>query len=277
MSLDPTRPRILAACLFVDPGPTRSAFAHLVAYDNGIIEPRALWYIEFGDTDASESRLRNELHRLDGVDDAAFVVETIVGGIYGTKGKGGSYRKRRASYLWNTKEVEALLKRGARRAGYPVVEMSAPHWRSVLLGNAAASNAQIRYAVEQIYSDRATGRSELPATDAVAREHCYDAVGGGLVWLAEHLAWPCPKLPATVARALAHRLSFPGGLLPQHIREGVMKIRMQEGADRQAAKLAEELGVELPKKPRRKPTRAVAHAAQVKRQATKFRKKLMGR
>lgn len=264
-------PPPLASCLASDVGPTRSAFAHLDMLADTRIVVRAAWY-----ADNDEGRLANELLRLRPAGaHGLFAVERIDGAVYSYKGKGGRTYRRNHKPIVETQRVETLLGDWARRRGVTATWIAAQHWRKTLVGDGGASNAQIRIAVGGLFTDRGTGRLELPPMTSAEREHLLDAIGLGYLALVEHLAATgCGAFPVAALRDLRHRLTIPGGILPADVRERVLKQRMEDKADRQAKKLAAELGVTLPRKAPRRPTRAAAAAGKVKAAVTRAKNKL---
>jgi hypothetical protein len=80
---------VIASCLSVDVGPTRSAFSFLEMLADTRILVRAAWYSE-----NDETRLANELLRLrDAGEHGLFVVERIDGVAYSYKGEGRRARR----------------------------------------------------------------------------------------------------------------------------------------------------------------------------------------
>jgi hypothetical protein len=135
--------------------------------------------------------------------------------------------------------------------------MTARHWRRLLLDDPSPSdtNEQIYYVVDELFR-LANGTIALPSMDRISKEHCYDAIGGGIIMLAEQLQYPCPLLPLAIASKLRDLLKIPGGLLPKRIMDGIRLIQIREKAKRQERKFLRDSGIKLPTK-RRIPTRAV--------------------
>jgi hypothetical protein len=252
-----TTPQIVARALASDPGPTFSAFARLDAYDNGVIAVRGAWYMTHNARWLTNQLLELQMAAAGGP--ALFGVETIAGAIY--KGRG-------THQLFATKDVEGAIKEVARSRNVTPIEITAPHWREVLIGSKGPSDAMIGCAIERLFRNVATGALELPVMSATEREHCYDAIGVGFVLLAEHLQYPCKLLPEQMALWLRNHLRFPGGILPDAIRAEVAKVAMQGKAAKQARDFAKANGIKLPSK-RRKPTRAVAQNARMQAAATR--------
>jgi len=262
---------VIASCLSVDVGPTRSAFSFLEMLADTRILVRAAWYSE-----NDETRLANELLRLrDAGEHGLFVVERIDGVAYSYKGAGGRTYRRNHVPIVETQRVETLLGDWARRRGVTARWVPARYWRKALLGDGGASDAQIRVGVEGLCTDRRTRVLELPVMTAKEREHLYDAIGLGYLALVEHLAATgCGRYATTALAPLRHRLGIPGGILPPDIRVAVEKQRMQDKAARAAKKMADALGVTLPRKAPRRPTRAAAAEGKKKAASTRLATKL---
>lgn len=281
--------RVITGVLFSDPGTTYDAFALMVALDDAAVVVVDAWYGEF-----DEARLASGLATLRALcpDRALFAIETIEGGIYG-KGK----TKRRARDIFATKSAEERLRLIAKQRGwtatplahlreppYPplpaaaLLDISAPRVRTTLLGKPFPCNVdrQLGWVIPAWFTDRATGRLELPAMTATQAPHIHDAVAGGLVVLCMVLARPGGPLPEDLATALRRRLAVPGGLLrfaSPRIWQGLVRIQMEEEAKSRAKRFAEQNGLKLPPKPRRSPPRAVAKAGLEKRAATLAQKR----
>lgn len=263
-------PRVIACCLAVDVGPTRSAWAFLVLLADGRVLVRWARYAE-----NSEAQLANDLLALrEGGEHGLFALEQIDGAVYAYKGAGGRKYHRNHKPIFETQRVETLLTDWARRRGVTARPYAARHWRKVLTGDAGPTDKQIRIAVEGLFRDGTTGALALPAMTSKEREHLMDAIGLGYVALSEHLAEAgCGVYPVAALAELRRKLATPGGILPPSVRAAVEVQRMQDKADRQAKKMAASLGVALPRKTRR-PTRAAAEAGKVKAAATRAKNKL---
>lgn len=253
---------IIASCLFVDPGPTRSAYAHVVALPSGQPLVRGAWYVEHDHVRLwgfLDTLLRDTSHLPR--DLVSFTVETIRGEIY---------QGRSAAQLLETKEVEGRIKEAASIHGVRYNEVAAPEWRKTLVGNGQASNAQIRAAVRGIFG------ADLQRFRATEDEHILDGIGGALVVLARLLTSPSSPLSPSAKRDLGQRLLIPGGLLPRGVQIEVGKVQLVERQERAAKKQAKAAGVKLPRKPVRRRTRAQERAAVESGMETK-RKRREGR
>lgn len=248
-----------ASCLFVDVGPTRSAYAHVVALPTGQPLVKGVWFLEY-DRAWIQGRLADMIAHAPYRDAswATFAIETIGGEVYAG---------RSAVQLFETKRVEERLAMVAEGEGITPLEVKATDWRKVLIGNGHASDAQIAAAVRGIMGDA------LPPMPPKVAEHMMDAIGGALVVLARMLARPSSPLPPSAKRALAQKLLIPGGLLPRHVAQDVGKIQIEERAHRAAKKQAKAAGVKLPRRAPRRRTRAQEREAAEKGAATKARRK----
>jgi hypothetical protein len=248
----------ITTALFVDPGPTRSAYALLDAYDDGSILVPDTWYATH-----NTLRIASAISRLG--PEKWFGIETVE----------AVFKRKNPGQFLQTTRVEGLIEQAATERGVTPIMMTARHWRKQLLDDAspADTNEQIFYVVDALFR-RPDGRIDLPPMDRIAREHCYDAIGGGIVMLAQKLQYPCPLLPLAIAKRLQELLRIPGGLLPKKVMDGLRLIQMREKAKRQERKFARESGIKIPTK-RRIPTRAVQREAVAKRHATRTQNDLV--
>jgi len=259
----------ITTALFVDPGPTRSAYALLEAYDDGSILVPEAWY-----TEHSTLRLAGALHRIGPTtplparppaDMKWFGIETIE----------GVFRRKNPGQFLQTTKIEGCIEQAAKERGVTPLMMTARHWRKQLLDDPspADTNEQIFYVIDELYR-LPNGTVALPTTDRVSKEHCYDAIGGGIIMLAELLQYPCPLLPMPIAKRLRELLRIPGGLLPKRIMDGLRLIQIREKAKRQERKFMRDSGLKLPPK-RRKPTRAVQREAVAKGKLTRLQNSIV--
>jgi hypothetical protein len=298
--ITPPPGRILATAIGVDPGPTRSAFAHLAAIASetpaGVavtIWPLALWY----DTH-DRPRLRNALLRLRASASAP-------AGLLGIESIAGpEYNPARSRDLRQTARIEQWVRDVADFGmGEPVdrIDLPAGFVREKLFGHRGASDPQIRLGLEGLYTS-ATGAppgDELPPMRADDRAHLLDALAAAYVLLALRLAGPAfiltqheraayrcddpwidlrtfldTPVPAGIAKAFADRLRLPGGLLPPRVRAQVALLRDQERGARKVKKQAKAAGVKLPRAARRSPPKAVREAGEAKRAATRAKRRI---
>lgn len=187
----PDDPRILCACLAVDPGPTRSAYVYMAALRSGHIPVIRAWY-----TPHDRALLWTMLSMLkEGRD--LFAVEAVVGEIY---------RGRSATQVLANTKIEGRIEEAAEVRGFvqassihaargvakPYVEISQKEWRTELLGPQIFNmrclmDPVIAEAVSAIYGE------EIPPVEGVARAsgvHVNDAIGLGLVAISRMLGKP---------------------------------------------------------------------------------------
>lgn len=248
-----------ASCLFVDVGPTRSAWAHVVALPNGSPKVMGSWFVEH-DPLWIQGRLADMLAHAPNraATWATFAIETIGGEVYAG---------RSAAQLFATKKVEGRIAAVAESSGITPLEVPAMKWRKTLIGNSHASNAQIAAAVRGVLG------KELPRMTSRDEEHVMDAIGGALVVLAEMLTRDGSPLLPDARRALAQKLLIPGGLLPRAVAIAVGHVQLEEKTRRAAKKAAKAAGVKLPPRTPRRRTREQEREAAAKGAATKARRK----
>lgn len=248
-----------ASCLFVDVGPTRSAYAHVVALLTGQPVVKGVWFLEY-DRAWIQGRLADMVAHAPYRDSswATFAIETIGGEVYAG---------RSAAQLFETKRVEGRIAAVAEADGITPLQVAANDWRKTLVGNTHASNAQIAAAVRGIMGDT------LPVMPPKVAEHMMDAIGGALVVLARMLARPSSPLSPSAKRDLAQKLLIPGGLLPRPVAQAVGLVQIEERAHRDAKKQAKAAGVQLPRRAPRRRTRSQEREAAEKGAATKARRK----
>jgi hypothetical protein len=231
--------KVVACCLACDPGPTRSAYALLVAYADGVIAVEHVWYVEHTRV-WLWAVLRTFILPAGGF----FAVETIEGEIY---------HGRSAAQVLQTKKVEGRIQEAAEVVEVMPVEIEATSWRrTITKAKGWMTNAEVTCVVEGIYRS-ATGELELPAMDDVAREHIYDAILCGMI----AIVW---RLKSSFA-------------LPKHVMEALLLVQMREESHRRAKKQAKALGIKMPRRAPRKLTREQRQRATVKAAATRAEKK----
>ncbi len=228
----------IAEALFVDAGPTRSAYAHVEAMADGLPRVVGAWYVQhdrgwlwdrLDALRASASHLPPELW--------GFTVETI---------KGEIYQGRSAAQILETKEIEGRIKEASEVRGIVPSETTAHEWRKTLVGNGSASNAQIRAAVRSIFGDA------LKNFGHQADEHILDAIGGGLIVLAKMLLTTASPLAPGVKAALAQKLRISGGILPPAALMAVQRVVLEERQARSDKKVRKAMGLDPKRAPRRR-------------------------
>lgn len=270
---------ILCRALFIDAGPTRSAWVVIEVRSNGTIVPvQAGWGSM--DDDAWLGGLMTHVWGLDGIP-GVVGLEYIDGGLYDRK---------RWRNLLETARVEGDIRRtastrGGQRALIPFMEMQArwklaprtlfcapaSSWRAELCRREKATDAEIEVVVMHLCGRTMLVKGEpvsvldVPGVTSESREHIIDALGGAIVLSTTVLGIKL-RIPAEVIHA--QDLARERVLAKRRTKRALEKL----GVDPSRASYANGDPVVLPSEKSR-PARAVRKGQNVTAANTRERRK----